>query len=134
MGQCTKRDTFEKDGLKATMTKIKRLFSCTLLEEIYRGYMIIWKDFTNMPTVFEKLQFIFRNDRYFDFLAYFEILTPINLRSLWTVFRSTIFLTLIKSEGIHIPLRRVENPKNQFLNPLQVNFHVFIYVKQGNVS
>ena len=87
MGQFAKRDTFEKDGLRVTMTKITQFFSCNLLEEISRGYMIIWKDFTNMLTVFEKLQFIFRKDVYFDFLAYYEILTPLKLRALWTVFK-----------------------------------------------
>ena len=102
MGQCAKRDTFEKDCLKATMTKITRFFSCTLLEEIYRGYMMIWKDFTYMLTVFEELQFIFRKDVYFGFLAYYEILTPLNLRALWTVFKVCNFLTLMKSVGIHI--------------------------------
>ena len=84
------------------MTKITQFFSCNLLEEISRGYMIIWKDFTNMLTVFEKLQFIFRKDVYFDFLAYYEILTPLKLRALWTVFKVYNFLSLIKSVGIHI--------------------------------
>ena len=63
---------------------------------------MIWKDFTNILTVFEKLQSIFRKDVYFGFLAYYEILTPLNLRALWTVFKVYNFLTLMKSVGIHI--------------------------------
>ena len=39
----------------------------------------------------------------------------------------------VKVKSSLYAIRRVENPKNQFLNPLQVNFHVYIYVKQGNV-
>ena len=113
MGQFAKRDTFEKDGLRVTMTKITQFFSCNLLEEISRGYMIIWKDFTNMLTVFEKLQFIFRKYVYFDFLAYYEILTPLKLRALffWVninlsivqyCFQTVVQLSVI-SESVHIP-------------------------------
>ena len=45
-------------------------------------------------------------------------------------FSIKLFFSYIVEELV---VRRVENPKNQFLNPLQVNFHVYIYVKQGNV-